>query len=163
MHERGVVHCDIKPANVFVTSERTGRIGDLDVSRDANERITQATSRTAASSLAGTFDYMAPELVSKPADFKSDVYSFGLTLFDMFFMPTLDDASSGKLNFKRPTLQEQLRSQKAISVPLYANDAVAAPLKELLDALLQFDASKRPTASVALGYSLFQKRFVGAG
>ena len=98
MHERGVVHCDIKPANVFVTSERTGRIGDLDVSRDANERITQATSRTAASSLAGTFDYMAPELVSKPADFKSDVYSFGLTVFDMFFMPTLD-ASSGKLNF----------------------------------------------------------------
>jgi serine/threonine protein kinase len=115
MHERGIVHCDIKPANVFVTSERTGRIGDLDVSRDANERTTQATSQTAASSLTGTFDYMAPELVSKAADFKSDMYSFGLTVFDMFFMPTLD-ASSGKLNYKRPTLQEQLKSQKAINV-----------------------------------------------
>lgn len=162
MHEQGIVHCDIKPANIFVTSEFTGRLGDLDVSRDANERSTIATNKTVASVAGGTFDYMAPELVSKPADFRSDMYSFGLTVFDMFFMPAVD-SSTGKLTFRRPTLHDQLAKRVAVDVPLYANEAISARLMEFLDALLQLDPSKRPSAVAALGRQLFHKRLVGIG
>lgn len=40
VHEQGVVHCDIKPANIFITREGTGVIGDFDVSRNNESRAT---------------------------------------------------------------------------------------------------------------------------
>ena len=66
VHEKGIIHCDIKPANIFVTREGTGVIGDFDVSRDEKTRATAA-----AATLIGTLDYLPPEGTSQ----KGDVYN----------------------------------------------------------------------------------------
>ena len=62
------MHCDVKPANIFVTRDGTGVLGDFDVSQDDNTRATMATAAAATKAVVGaTWDYMAPELVSSAA------------------------------------------------------------------------------------------------
>ncbi len=67
VHERGIVHCDVKPANIFVTREGTGVLGDFDISQNAETRATMASSAATRAVVGLTWDYAAPESVSTPA------------------------------------------------------------------------------------------------
>ncbi|KAG9389862.1 Protein kinase domain [Carpediemonas membranifera] len=81
LHAQSVIHCDIKPENVFVTGNGSPILGDFDVSKSAEGRTMTCT-------VAGTLEYMAPELYTrqnaegKPprASVVTDIYSLGLTL-----------------------------------------------------------------------------------
>lgn len=78
-HRGGVVHGDLKPANVVIGDEGAVKILDFGL---AGERGDIAPA--AASALAGTPGYMAPEqLRGAPADARADVFSFGVLLFEM--------------------------------------------------------------------------------
>ncbi len=72
-HRAGILHLDIKPANVLVTPEGGVKIVDFGISRAASD--TTAT-------VAGTPHYMAPEQYDGRADERSDVYSVGCLLFE---------------------------------------------------------------------------------
>ncbi len=79
---REVVHCDVKPANIFVTAYGAPMLGDFDVSRNA--RIPATGMQTGTRN--GTHRYMAPELLRANPDTETsvtDVYSLGLTLIDL--------------------------------------------------------------------------------
>jgi hypothetical protein len=162
LHAHDVLHCDIKPANVFVRRDGTAVIGDFDVSRDGKTRATMASTATNAAGVVGqTFDYMPPELVSSVATRASDVFSFGLVMFDLHYRP-MKEADSSALKFQRPMLRELLQVRyKSIAVPAYANDVVAAPLRQLLEALLSIEPSTRPTALDALASRYFQLHLAG--
>lgn len=89
-HEHGVVHRDLKSANVVVTA--TGRVKVLDFGLAkplAGEEPEAAATRsqpslTAAGTLAGTLAYMAPEqLRGRPADERSDIWALGVVLYEM--------------------------------------------------------------------------------
>ena len=67
VHGHNIVHCDVKPANIFVTRDGTGVLGDFDVSQDDNTRATMATLAATKAVVGATWDYMAPELVSSAA------------------------------------------------------------------------------------------------
>jgi serine/threonine protein kinase len=84
VHQRGLIHKDIKPANVLVNS-LTGQVwlmGFGIASRLPRERPTPAPPEV----IAGTLAYMAPEQtgrMNRSIDFRSDLYALGVTLYEM--------------------------------------------------------------------------------
>ena len=71
-HARGLVHGDVKPSNVLLTSEGQPLLADFGVARAAGRRA-------AARGLEGTDDYVAPECVAGAApDGRADIYALGV-------------------------------------------------------------------------------------
>lgn len=75
-HAKGLIHRDVKPANILFADEHTAKIGDFGLAGLAAE---EAGNRD---EIWGTPYYVAPErLNNEPEDFRSDIYSLGATLF----------------------------------------------------------------------------------
>jgi serine/threonine protein kinase len=76
--EVGIVHRDIRPANVMVAPSGLAKIMDLGIARSAD------LSRLTATGLLGSPHYLSPEQAEgKEIDIRSDIYSLGVTLFEM--------------------------------------------------------------------------------
>lgn len=76
LHDRALVHFDIKPANVFLKGS-VARLGDYGLSKLVTE------SRGSLSTGRGTPYYMAPELLQRRGDHRSDIYSLGVLLYEL--------------------------------------------------------------------------------
>jgi len=77
-HEKGVVHRDIKTANLFFTRERVVKIMDFGLAKMTEEV------RRSATVIGGTPYYMAPEQAAgQTLDHRADLYAFGVTLFEL--------------------------------------------------------------------------------
>jgi serine/threonine protein kinase len=77
-HERGIVHRDIKTANLFFTRDRVVKIMDFGLAKMVEEV------RKAATVIGGTPYYMAPEQgLGEKVDHRADLYAFGVTLFEL--------------------------------------------------------------------------------
>ncbi|MET8996075.1 serine/threonine-protein kinase [Amycolatopsis sp. Hca4] len=76
-HRAGVVHRDVKPANILVSEDGTAKITDFGISRAIGD-----VKLTATGEIAGTPAYLAPEVArGEDADFAADVFSLGATLY----------------------------------------------------------------------------------
>jgi serine/threonine protein kinase len=79
-HERGLIHRDVKPSNVILTSEGHVYLTDFGLAK----RAETAPGLTAADQILGTVDYVAPEVIEGgEPDAPSDIYSLGCLLFEM--------------------------------------------------------------------------------
>jgi len=95
LHIKGIIHrgyffnrivnfksiLDLKPENIFLTSQGRVKIGDLGLSRALNATKRDLTIKV------GTPYYMAPEKISSAIyDYKSDVWGLGCLLYEVFFI-----------------------------------------------------------------------------
>lgn len=103
---QGVVHCDLKPDNIFVDDEDRVRLGDFGL---AQIRPIELEDEVRAGPIVGTAHYMAPELMGglRP-DVRSDIYAVGCILFQML---------TGHVPFTGLTPWDVLRQHAEAPVP----------------------------------------------
>ena len=94
LHDRQIVHRDIKCANLFLTKEGVLKLGDLNVSKVAKRGLLQTQT--------GTPYYASPEVwQDKPYDHKSDIWSMGCVLYEMCALQPPFRANDMNQLFKR--------------------------------------------------------------
>jgi WD40 repeat protein/serine/threonine protein kinase len=143
-HEQGLVHRDVKPANVWL-EEATGRVKILDfgLARSAEEE--EAGRLTQDGTILGTPAYMAPEQASggRAVDHRSDLFSLGCLLYRML---------TGKIPFAASSHAAMLLAiTKTDPVPpCTLNPQVPPPLDALTLGLLAKDPAARPPSARAV-------------
>lgn len=128
-HKQGVIHRDLRPANVFVTERGLLKVGDFGTSRFL-ELAAHGTT------VIGSPPYMAPEQFEGRAVFASDLYSIGVTMYQML---------TGQLPYDTPSPAEldRLRRGELVSAPRTRNPTIPAAIDQIVMRLLRPDVSAR--------------------
>jgi eukaryotic-like serine/threonine-protein kinase len=136
-HRRGVIHGDVKPANVLITDDGRVKLMDFGMARLASHD-------TGVTPLLGTPAYWCPEqIMGKPQDARSDLFSLGVVLYELV---------TGKRPFDAESLQG-ICSRVLSSTPLppsHANPSVPTGFDQLVARCL----AKDPIARYGMGETL---------
>ncbi|MFD3534683.1 serine/threonine-protein kinase [Streptomyces sp. NPDC058664] len=130
VHEAGVVHRDVKPANILLDEAGAPRLTDFGISR-----LLGTTAQTVTGALVGTAAYMAPEQVlGRGAGPAADIYSLGLVLIESI---------KGELEYDGAPLEAAIAR---LNRPPVIPPDIPAAVVELLEAMTDADESHRPDA-----------------
>jgi hypothetical protein len=140
-HDKGVLHRDLKTANVMIDGRGRVRITDFGLAVAEEEESTDKD-------ISGTPPYMAPEqFAGKGASVRSDIYALGLIFYEVF---------TGRRAFDAKTLAE-LRAQKETSSPT-APSEIARDIDPIVERVIlrciERDPRQRPASAAQVAASL---------
>lgn len=132
MHDRRVLHRDLKSSNVFLTSDLVVKLGDLGIAKILESTLAEADS------VVGTPQYLSPELCeNRPYSYSSDVWALGCVLYELCAL---------KRPFNASNLLGVVNSVVKAEIDVAAMGERNTDLKALVARLLLKDAALRPDA-----------------
>ncbi len=143
-HGNGLIHRDIKPDNIMVTSDGVAKLADLGLARQVDAEMTALT-RTGTSM--GTPHYMAPEQTTdaKRADARADIYALGATWYHMV---------TGEFPFSGDSVLEIY--QKHLKEPVKSPQSVRPGLPRGVSITIERMMSKDPESRIQSAQELCQ-------
>jgi serine/threonine-protein kinase len=139
-HRNGVVHRDVKPGNLLVSTSEVVKLADFGIAR-----ATDQSSITQVGSVLGTAAYLAPEQArGEEAGPRADIYALGVVSYQLL---------SGRLPYEATSLSElAIRQQRESPTPLQQlNPYVPTALARAVDLALSISAQQRPASALAFG------------
>src|SRR5579875_1136401 len=134
-HRRGLIHRDVKPANIVLTTEGIAKLADLGMARETDDAVLAQREKGIAM---GTPYYMAPEQIRgrQNIDGRADLYALGATLYHMV---------TGKPPFYYPETERVLMAhlEEELTPPDHLNQSLSAGLGEVVEFLMAKDRRRR--------------------
>ena len=141
LHELNILHRDLKSANVFLCTDGSAKLGDLNVSKVARKGLGYTQT--------GTPYYASPEVwKDQPYDNKSDIWSLGCVLYEM-------------ITLRPPFRAENMEGLYAKVIKGHVNripERFSQDLFTVVKILLQVSPEKRPSCEQILKSSIIRER-----
>ncbi|HWG43973.1 MAG TPA: protein kinase [Gemmataceae bacterium] len=134
-HRRGLIHRDVKPANIVLTTEGIAKLADLGMARETDDAV---LARREKGVTMGTPYYIAPEQIRGREDIegRADLYSLGATFYHMV---------TGHPPFHYPEIDRVLLAhvEEELTPPDHLNQSLSSGLGEVVEFLMAKDRRRR--------------------
>lgn len=141
MHQMGILHRDLKSPNIFISSSKEIKLGDLGVAKILKNGL--------ANTRIGTPYYMSPEIwKNRPYNKKSDIWALGCLLYEFSTLRHPFDAKDER------SLGEKVMRGQFSAIPQH----YSADLTTIIRKCLQVDPSRRPTIQEILDAPVIARR-----
>ncbi|CAG9573961.1 putative protein kinase [Leishmania major strain Friedlin] len=147
LHDRRIMHRDLKTSNVLLTRSGLIKLGDFGFSRQYQESVSGEVGKT----FCGTPYYLAPEMWQRQSySYKADIWSLGVIMYELLAL---------KKPFQATNLSElmEMVTRQGSFDPL-PEDRYSSDMISLVNQMLRVDPSERPSIKDILALPLFQQR-----
>ncbi len=143
-HIQGVIHRDVKPGNVLLTSTDDAKLSDFGLSFVSADRTDQSAT------IRGTPSYMSPEQAQgKSLDHRTDLYSVGVMAYE---------CATGVVPFVGPMMSVLRQHASATPMsPRLKNPEISSTLEGLILSLLEKHPTRRPPSGNVVALALFEE------